>query len=154
MNDFWFAMCLIPNAAAHPDQYVAKIPLEAMQLLYTAWHELEPSDKWRSNAPLTKNGASRGYRATNKNHPLSRWVKRSSGNYELCVDYALELCTEYTLRFTKTHDVERNLRWLKSNVPPRLRRRPRTPLMLYKPPEWVKPHLKTEQYKKPKSNTI
>lgn len=129
MNLFWLSKKKRRNAKAHCDQHVVKIPTEAVQLLYTAWCILQPDEKWRARVPLTVSGE-RGYKKTQVTCGLARWVRRSSSNYSMCAEYALALCKEYTKRFGKTHAVEKHAVWLRDNLPPNLRQRPRTPIPL------------------------
>jgi hypothetical protein len=128
MNLFWLSVIMSKNAKYHCDQHVVKMPLEAVQLLYTAWSILEPEQQWRRQAPLNKAGTEHGYRATHRNHPLARWVRRSTTNYQLCADYALALCAEYTRRYSKHLHVEQHAVWLKAHVPSALQSRSMTPI--------------------------
>jgi hypothetical protein len=132
MNIFWLAALFSANAAAHCDQHVVKMPLEAVQLLYTAWSVLEPEEQqWRPRAPLNKAGTQHGYRKTHVNHPLARWVRRSTTNYQMCADYALAVCAEYSRRYGgKQMHAEQHAQWLKENMPPSLKQRPMTPIPL------------------------
>jgi len=107
----------------HCDQHVVKIPLEAVQLLYTAWAVLAGTDeRWRETAPWNKDKTRRGYLPTHVNHPLAIWVRESEANYLLCQRYARKLCREYWKRTGKTLSVQAHLRWLGSNIPPTLPR--------------------------------
>jgi hypothetical protein len=124
MNLFWLSRNVRRSARAHCDQHVVKMPLEAVQLLYTAWAVLASrnnDESWRAAAPLNKAGTRRGYLPTHVNHPLARWVRRSPANYRATADYALALCAEYSTRFPgKTLHAEQHARWLRDNLPPRL----------------------------------
>jgi hypothetical protein len=128
MNLFWLSKWPRKNARYHCDQHVVKMPLEAVQLLYTAWALLCGSLDWRLTAPLNKAGTQRGYKPTHVNHPLARWVRRSRANYLLCVEYAMTLCKEYTKRYGKTLHAERHVVWLANNIPPKLALRQMTPI--------------------------
>jgi len=102
------------------DQHIVKLPLEAVQLLYTAWAVLHPDEAWREHAPYNKQGTARGYRATHINHPWAKWVRATMANYLFCADYAIALCVEYTRRYGKVHAIEGHARWLRSKGPPAL----------------------------------
>lgn len=117
MNLFWLSKRRRRNARYHCDQHVVKMPLEAVQLLYTALSVLMVDEKWRDNAPWNKANTQRGYKATHINHPLAIWVRESLANYNHCVEYALSLCREYTRRYKKTHFVQHHAEWLKQNPP-------------------------------------
>jgi hypothetical protein len=104
------------------------MPLEAVQLLYTAWWILQPVGEWINAAPYTSNGKQRGYRATHVQHPLARWVRRSTKNYRICVEYALALCREYTQRYHREHSVQIHAEWMSAHVPPNLPQRGMTPI--------------------------
>lgn len=88
---------------------------------------LPSGESWRASAPLNKAGTQRGYKVSHPNHPLARWVRRSEGNYRLCVDYALALCREFSKRFPgRTLHVEQHAAWLSNNLPSNLPKRSRT----------------------------
>jgi len=117
MNLFWLSRKLKRNAKYHCDQHVVKMPLEAVQLLYTALSILMKGEQWRNQAPWNKAGTTRGYKATHINHPIAIWVRESLANYNHCVEYALSLCREYTRRYKKVLFVQQHAEWLKANPP-------------------------------------
>jgi hypothetical protein len=121
MNIFFLDILLPLCALYHGDKHVVKMPLEAVQLLYTAKWMLEPSGAWQASAPWNKAKTSRGYKKTHYNHPLAVWVRESLANYMYCVEHALALCQEYSKRFqNKTLLAEEHARWLKENPPANL----------------------------------
>lgn len=131
MNIFFLDVVLALSALYHGNKHVVKMPLEAVQLLYTAKWMLEPAGDWQASAPWNKAQTSRGYKKTHYNHPLAVWVRESLANYLYCVDYALALCAEYTKRFkNKTLHVEQHARWLKENPPANLPNVGLTPIPL------------------------
>jgi len=122
MNIFWLSVRVILNAMYHSDQHVVKMPLEAVQMLYTVKWLKDPSGSWQADAPWNKTMTARGYKATHHKHPIVVWLQQSLANYMYCVDYALALCQEYTTRFStvrkeKHLHVEEHARWLKANPP-------------------------------------
>lgn len=120
------------NVKYHCNQHVIKMPLEAVQLAYAALITLEPGEQWRPFAPLTSTG-NHGYRMTHKNHPLVLWVSRSKANYNICLEYALALCREYTKRYStprkhKVHAVQEHAEWLIKNPPAQFPTESMTPI--------------------------
>lgn len=81
------------------DKLVIKMVLESTQLLCTAHNILDGEGiKRESRGELITL-----YKTTNKNHPCSIWVRKTSSNYKWLYDYSVELCKEYTRRYGKTH---------------------------------------------------
>ena len=80
-----------PKLAAqyHNDKHCVKMCLEYAQLLCTTRHEYGHDD-----VP---------YRATHKNHPSAIWTRESIDNYMWLCDLGIELCKEYTVRYSKRH---------------------------------------------------
>jgi hypothetical protein len=120
------------NVKYHCNEHVVKMPIEAVQIAYAALITLEPSENWRPSAPLTKSGKN-GYRMTHKNHPLVLWVSNSRANYNLCLEYALALCREYTKRYStpgkpKVHAVQEHAEWLVKNPPAQFPHESMTPI--------------------------
>lgn len=90
-------------AQYHCDKHVVKQILETCQILCTAHHI------WGTeNVP---------YRKTHENHPCSRWVRESKGNYYWALEFGIALCREYTHRYGKNHKCERVLEWCALNNP-------------------------------------
>ena len=57
------------------------------------------------------------YRHTHINHPMSKWVRSTKGNFDWVLTHALALCGEYTRRYQKTHKTQAVLEWIKMNPP-------------------------------------
>lgn len=133
MNLFWLSRKFRRNARYHCDQHVVKMPAEAVQLLYSVLIVLLPDQAWRATAPLNKQGTARGYDIPNLNHPLAIWVRQSRTNFNLCLEYALALCKEYTRRYSKIHFVEQHANWLALNIPENLPATPMTPIPICTP---------------------
>jgi len=87
MNIFILDHELAQNAIYHVDDHVKKISLEAAQMLCTARH-LMGDDTAR-------------YKVVQPNNPVNKWVRASEMNYVWTCHYGLELCKEYTHRFSK-----------------------------------------------------
>jgi hypothetical protein len=114
-----FFLSLIPREIAELscDQHVIKIQLEICQMLYTAWFYADQEEFVRENAPYTKNGSQRGYKAAHKKHPMTMWISSSLQNYMYACEIGIELAKEYTKRFGKVHTCEHHLNWLHDNIP-------------------------------------
>ena len=91
------------------DKHIPKIILEAVQLLSTAKHILDPTDEINNK---------KIYKLTHKNHPSSIWCRTSKANYEWLCQLGLELCYEYTFRYGKIHKCEPIILELSQNIPP------------------------------------
>ena len=81
-----------PKLAAqfHCDKHVVKMVLESAQML-SAVHTI-------------LDGPQEGlYKVSHANHPCTKWVRESNNNYNWMYCLFLELCTEYTFRYGKTH---------------------------------------------------
>lgn len=130
MNLFFLSKNLKRSAKYHGDRHVVKMPLEAVQILYSVWFLLHPESKWRESAPWNKKKTMRGFKPTHLNHRLVQWVRESLANYRYCCKYARALCKEYKRRYNKTHAVEEHARWLGSNIPPGIQDRSMTPIPL------------------------
>ena len=128
MNLFWLSLNMRRNPRYHCDQHM-KMSLEAVQLLYTAWWILVPSGEWRQNTPLNVRGT-HGYLPTHENNSLAVWVRESRDNYLLCVEYALQICYEYTKRYHREHASQIHAEWMRDNVPPMLASLGITPIPL------------------------
>lgn len=59
----------------------------------------------------------RGYKPTHINHPMVVWAASSLGNYRWTVRHGLALCSQYTLRYQKTHATNIHLQWLSAHEP-------------------------------------
>lgn len=98
-----FALSDDPKQAAewHLDKHVVKMPLETAQLLCTALLHTKTVD----TAP---------YKMTHLNHPCSKWVRESTGNFQWLCDLGIELCKEYTYRYGKRHKCQDVIEWAKT----------------------------------------
>jgi len=76
-------------AKYHCNEHVVEMITECAQLLSTAHEVLD--------------GTRVAYEATHINHPCSKWVRESSGNYIWLYDLYQELSDEYTYRYEKKH---------------------------------------------------
>ena len=123
MNIFALSISPKQSAMCHGDKHVVKMLLETCQMLYTAHWFCGSS---LEDAPLAKNG-SRGYKAAHMNHPCTKWVRETLGNYLWAARLALALVEEYEYRWPgRVHSCKQHAIWLRTNLPP-LPREPRTP---------------------------
>lgn len=100
------------NAAIyHCDKHCVKMILEICQMLYTAWHCSDSQFDW---FPCIFNP----FKLTHKNHPVSIWIRENKHHYLWALNLALDLCTEYTLRFHKIHKCFHHLFRLSKMGPP------------------------------------
>lgn len=106
MNIFWFHFNVVKNAQYYCDKHVIKIILEIAQILSTIQ---QTSERPISDARL--------YRKTHVNHPITKWCRRNSANYEYAANLGLELCREYTFRFGKIHKCQELLELLQMHRP-------------------------------------
>jgi len=115
-------------AQAHGDKHVVKMILEACQMLYTAhWtaaypeliHKKKPKELPASmaTAPCKKNSDIRGYAPAHINHPCTKWIRVSRGNYLFACDLAIAIGEEYAFRYGKVHSCMEHALWLKENPP-------------------------------------
>lgn len=87
-------------ATCLPDKHIVKMPLECCQMLsivasswYHGYGELPRKD---GTPYATKKGAFR-------NHPCTVWAAESIHNSWWLIQWGIELCGEYSLRYNKQH---------------------------------------------------
>ena len=109
-----FILSLIQREVAEymMDKHVSKILLEAVQMLCSGKHILDPEDE-ETNARL--------YRVAHKNHPVTIWVRKSLANYMWTLDLVEELHKEWRYRYqhpdTKFHKSYLMAQILRANAP-------------------------------------
>lgn len=110
-----FFLSFYPSLAAkyHCDQHCVKMILETAQLLYSVWWILNEKEIKR----LCKAHGLTPYKLTHKNHPCAIWARTSYQNYLWLTLLGIELCKEYTKRYTKTHACKKHIYFLYSNSP-------------------------------------
>jgi hypothetical protein len=98
-----------PSIAAqyNCDKHIVKMVLELFQQLGSAVirHGAKPE-----KMPLTSKGTplKGGYH----NHPCTRWCGESRENFMWAAVHALELCNEYTKRYSKVHSCQKGIEHL------------------------------------------
>lgn len=88
MNIFFFDESITKSARAYPDKYY-KIILEIAQMMSTAKKLEDPT------YPC--------YKASHVNHPMTKWVRESIGNFFYAARYAYGIQEEMYYRFGTTH---------------------------------------------------
>jgi hypothetical protein len=94
MNIFYFYDSPMKSAQAQPDKMLVKMPLESAQMLCTAHRALD-GDEYADSVGM--------YKIAHLNHPCSKWVRESSGNYFWLYKHLLALGQEYNYRYGRTH---------------------------------------------------
>ena len=82
------------------DKHVVKMIVETAQMLCTVAHI---------------RGHEAPYRATHRNHPCTKWVDQSKGNWDWLIEHGLEMCAEYTRRYGRTHKTLAVIEWCRDN---------------------------------------
>lgn len=88
MNIFVLSKSPIMSAKWQCDKHVVKMPTETGQMLSTA---------------LFLNGAHGCWKPCHVKHPCTIWAAKSRANFDWLIAHGYALCTEYTLRYGKTH---------------------------------------------------
>ena len=107
MNLFLLSRYSRLAAHRHCDKHVVKMILEATQMLYTAW----------GNKPAPCPDGLQPYKKTHVNHPMCRWVRARKEHYLFTCKFALDLCEEYTKRYSREHACEKRIRHLMQSMP-------------------------------------
>jgi hypothetical protein len=107
MNLFILSLIHQEIAEAMIDKHVSKILLEAVQMLCTALHVLEPG---------VHNGI---YRLAHKNHPVTIWCRTSQTNFVWTLQLVDCLHAEWQYRYkhNKVHKSYVMAQYLKEHVP-------------------------------------
>ena len=108
MNIFFLNLDPKLCAQMHLDKHVIKMILETAQMLCSTWHIIDP-EHIIFNPP---------YKLAHKNHPCTKWVRKSKQNYLWLCELGKELCFEYTYRYGKIHKSQEIIYNLSHNVPP------------------------------------
>ncbi|NCD06662.1 MAG: hypothetical protein EOL97_11110 [Spirochaetia bacterium] len=106
MNIFFLDNDVEKNAMLYHDAHVRKIIVEIAQMLSTAHSLLDSNEK--NKAKL--------YKPTHANHPMTKWVRESRGNYCYTLEILKQLCKEFEYRFDKKHKTSELIPYL-SNIP-------------------------------------
>ena len=115
MNLFFLSLDPDQCAKWHCDKHVVKMILEIVQMLYTAWHV---NGVLPSGAPLCKSSGKPGYKKAHVNHPMTKWMRQSRGNYDFAVRLAAALALEFEYRYGHYHSCTKHVIWLAAHQPP------------------------------------
>lgn len=111
MNLFILSLIQREIAEYMMDKHVAKILLEAVQMLCSAKRVLDPDDKINDKL----------YKLTHKNHPVTIWCRASRENFVWVLDLIDELHKEWKFRYghpeTKVHKSYLVALILRENIP-------------------------------------
>ena len=109
MNIFILSLNPYLCAIYHNDKHVVKMILETAQMLcVTHW--------LCSNDPDPHNGLYKRTKAF-ANHPCTKWIRESTGNYMWIYILFRELCKEYTYRYNKVHSCEKRFIDIFNEIP-------------------------------------
>ena len=107
MNIFVLSMCPYLCAKYHNDKHVVKMILESAQMLCVT-HWLCSDNPDNNLYKKTKAFA---------NHPCTKWIRESTGNYIWMYILFRELCKEYTYRYNKIHSCEKRFINIFNEIP-------------------------------------
>ncbi len=126
MNVFFLDSCPVLAAQYQCDKHVVKMILETAQMLCTAHRVLDGkqlvSDK--TNKPLQQFDHpywhEELYKCAHINHPSTKWIRKTRGNYMWAYKHFMALCEEYTYRYGKIHESQRKLEHILCYLPEKL----------------------------------
>ena len=141
MNLFILSWIQREIAECMMDKHVAKILLEAVQMLCSAKRVLDPEDKINDKL----------YKLAHKNHPVTIWCRTSKENFIWTLDLVDELHKEWKFRYghpeTKIHKSYLVALLLRENMPTNFPEEGLTRFALAMPDEY-KCHDPIESYRK------
>ena len=107
MNIFVTDECPKASAQVLPDKHIVKMPLECCQML-----AIVASEKWGRGFGELPNKSGKPYKTEKgafRNHPCTQWANQTIDNAYWLIKWGLNLCSEYSLRYNKTHSCEGTL---------------------------------------------
>lgn len=114
MNLFILSLCFRECAEWMFDKHISKMIVEAVQMLSTAKHMLDPF-------PIGSEEEKSIYKISHKNHPVSIWIRTSLTNYMWTIDMVQAMHDEWRFRYnhpdTKFHASYLVLQTLKKHAP-------------------------------------
>ena len=114
MNLFILSLCFRECAEAMFDKHISKMIVEAVQMLSTAKHLLDPFKEGDEEAKLI-------YKISHKNHPVSIWIRTSLDNYLWTLDMVEAMHNEWRYRYghadTVLHASYKVATYLRTNAP-------------------------------------
>lgn len=91
MNLFILSLCFRECAEAMFDKHVSKILLEAVQMLCTTIHVIDPENQVKDEIKL--------YKMAHKNHHVTIWMRASLENYMWTLDMVDAMHEEWKYRY-------------------------------------------------------
>jgi hypothetical protein len=133
MNLFYLDKDPVEAAKMHCDRHVVKMIIEVAQMLSTA-HRVLDGEMYTD---LSKNGRRIKrwklfenddivYKATHVNHPSSKWIRETLGNYLYAYKLFVALCDEFEYRYGKVHLTRTKLENILKKEPNRITHGPMT----------------------------
>lgn len=108
MNIFFNDYDPIKAAEYLCDKHIVRLITEAGILLCGVHHKMQ--FKYEDGQPPYKTGPI-------MNGKLVKWLCESLSNYNWCIDYAMEIGRQYTLRYNKLHKAQAIIEWCKNHHP-------------------------------------
>ena len=96
MNLFILSLNVKECAECMFDKHVSKILLEAVQMLCTTIHMIDPDNEIHTKIKL--------YKIAHKNHPVTIWMRTSLANYMWTLDLVDAMHTEWKFRYDHPAD--------------------------------------------------
>ena len=144
MNIFVLDLDPLRCAEFHCDKHLVKMITEHNQILGSVSHALRGVSRRTDITPeycrknfggfprSDESGDPHPYGVGYRNHPCVQWASRTLENYNWLCDLNLEMCKEYTRRYSRKHVGEEITRWYSTN-PPSLPMNGLTPFALAMP---------------------
>lgn len=145
MNIFVLDTDVVKAAKYHCDKHLVKMITEHNQILGSIAHVLRGVKKksditldyrkkcFQKFPRVDENQDPHPYGIGYKNHPCTQWAMESLENYNWLCNLNLEMCKEYTKRYTKRNIGESITEWYKDNPPSSLLASKMTPFALAMP---------------------
>ena len=115
MNQFWLAFAAEWAAELHNDAHIIKMPLEAVQVLYSALRlagiDFDCRHIQRLRAKLLPDTTA-PYKSTHTKHPCVLWTAASRAHMMRTLGLARSLTREYTRRYRKMHKCSEHFAFL------------------------------------------
>jgi len=123
MNIFFLDTDPVLAAQYQCDKHVVKMILETAQMLCTAHRVLDGERMYseKTKKPLQQYNHPRWhdvlYKCAHINHPSTKWIRATSGNYQWAFAHFCALCDEYSYRYGKLHESDKKLRHYLEHTP-------------------------------------
>jgi hypothetical protein len=119
MNLFILSLCFRECAEWMFDKHIAKMIVEAVQMLSTAKRVLDPLEDIER---IEKEAGVKIYKISHKNHPVSIWIRTSLENYLWTLEMIDAMHEEWRFRYghpeTKVHASYKIAQHLREAAPP------------------------------------